>query len=102
MSRVNLTDGSWFNPEIAERFAEDTRWNGTNRISIATGSQWDHEELYRTKTGRWILHAWSQWQGTVPTYEEISDSRARTWLLRNKEDAAVERFFPGAIAAAEI
>jgi hypothetical protein len=49
--------------------------------------------LYRTAQGRWVLHSWSQWQGTRERYEFISDDAARTWLLANDHDGAVERFF---------
>src|SRR5690606_26064843 len=59
MARVNVIDPEtrelvgWFDDEKAERFAEDRDWNGSNWISVATGSQWHHEELYRTAGGRW-------------------------------------------------
>ena len=34
---------------------EGTRWNGNNHISLATGSQWDHQKLYRSRRGRYWL-----------------------------------------------
>lgn len=56
--------------------------------------QWDHEKLYRTKTkGRWVLYSWSQRQGTMPTYEYLSDEKAREWPLKNHRDEAVEQYF---------
>jgi hypothetical protein len=66
-----------------------------NHISLATGTQWDHEILYRTKSGKWILYAWSQWQGSGESYEEISDKQAAAWLVRNehKPHEACEREF---------
>lgn len=102
MARINLGGGRWFNPKASECFAEDTRWNGNNHISVATGSQWDHEELYRTRGGVWILHSWSQWQGSRPSYEVISDERARVWLIDQGAGSRVDDLFPGALAASEV
>ena len=83
----------WFDRAKAEKFEEATRWDGNNHISIATGSQYDHEILFRTAGGRWVLHGWSQWEGRPERYRFIGDEDAREWLLLNEEDAAVERFF---------
>lgn len=98
MNRQNIINEDnriegWFDLDTALRFSEDTRWNGNNYISISTGSQWDHEELYRTKGGRWVLHTWSQWQGSVEYWEFITAAQAKNWLLLNNDDAAVIRFF---------
>jgi hypothetical protein len=86
MRRQALTDQSsrWFDLDTAERFDEATIWDGRNRISLAMKSQWDHEELYRTASGRWVLHWWSQWQGTVDRWEEISEAEAAAWLIQNE------------------
>jgi hypothetical protein len=85
MQRIVLTDGSarWFDREKAERFEETTHWNGNNHISDATGSQWEHEALYRTAGKKWVLHHWSQWQGSEPTWEEIDAEAAARWLVTN-------------------
>jgi len=88
MRRQALTDGTgrWFDLDAAERFDEATIWDGQNRISLATKSRWDHECLYKTRGGRWIRHWWSQWQGTVDRWEEISEAEAAAWLVRNEWD----------------
>ena len=83
----------WFDRAKAERFSEATRWNGNNHISIATGSQWDHQALYYTAGGRWVLYFWSQYQGRPERYRFIDGDEAREWLLLNEEDAAVEKYF---------
>jgi hypothetical protein len=99
MDRVNVYDTEtrelvgWFDIDAAEKFREDTEWDGNNHISKATGSQFDHQTLYRTKGGRWVLNRWSQWQGSRETYEFISDDEAREWLIAQNEDVAVERYF---------
>jgi hypothetical protein len=51
---------------------------------MVTGSQWNHEQLYRTKGGRWILHGWSQWQGSTDSWAEITNETAARWLVRNE------------------
>jgi hypothetical protein len=88
MRRQALTDGTgrWFDLDAAEKFEEATFWDGNNRRSKATNTPWDHEELYRTASGRWVLHWWSQWQGTVDRWEEISEAEAAAWLVRNEWD----------------
>ena len=89
MQRIALTDefgnptGTWFDADRAIRYAEDEDWDGSNFISRATGSQWNHEALYRTASGRWILNGWSAYQGSTETYYEISPSRAEDWLIAN-------------------
>jgi len=98
MSRQNIFDRDrrligWFNPEKAEVFEEDVEWDGSNRISVNTGTQWDHETLYRTATGRWILCHWSQWQGSRDWWEYLDEEAARLWLLKNKYDEEAKRYF---------
>ena len=87
MNRIALNDGRWFDEEKAEAFSEDTRWDGRNHISKNTGSQWDHERLYRTKGGRWVLNSWSDWQGSGESYNEISDEAAARWLVINGHES---------------
>jgi len=81
-NRVQLTDGSgrWFDITKATEFDEGTRWDGSNHVSLVAGGKFDHEKLYRTAGGRWILNHWSQWQGSRETYEEISNDEAARWL----------------------
>ena len=85
MKRTALTNnsGAWFNRDSSVKFDEDTRWNGNNHISVSTGSQWSHQALYYTRGGRWILNEWSQWQGSLETYEQIEESAAVDWLVVN-------------------
>jgi hypothetical protein len=88
MSRIALTDGSgrWFSDTTAEVFKEQTWHDGRNFISKATGSQWEHESIYRTKGGRFILNHWSNYQGSQETYREISNEEAAVWFSRNGLD----------------
>jgi len=86
MKRQSIGNGKWFDREKANKFQESTFFDGQNHISKSTNSQWEHEELYRTKSGAWILHHWSNFQGTIPTWEEISNIEAAEWLVKNDED----------------
>lgn len=103
MTRINITEQDeytgrvkvvgWFDDDTGEAFGEDTRWDGSNHISVNTGSQWDHECLYHTAGGRWVIHAWSQWQGSLDSYRFVDDDDARDWLLLNEHDDDVQRLF---------
>ena len=65
---------------------EETSWNGSNRISRATGSQWNHETLYKSRKGRyWVLHT-SNYQRTPDRAEWISNHAAAQWLLANEHE----------------
>ncbi|MDA0252291.1 MAG: hypothetical protein O3A42_15320 [Actinobacteria bacterium] len=84
----------WFDREATKgAYDEDTRWDGSNHISLATGSQWDHEMLYRTPQDRWVLRSWSQRQGKEDRYVFVTPEQAREWLLANNHDEAVEQVF---------
>jgi hypothetical protein len=65
---------------------EATRWNGNNHISKATGSQWEHQTLYRSKKGRYYVEHTSQWQGSTPHAEWVSPEEAARWLLQNDHE----------------
>ena len=81
----------WFNPDKATLLKEDQWHDGSNFISKATGSQFHHEALYYTASGNWVLNRWSNWQGSVETFEFIDKQEAAEWLIKNEyEDAELE------------
>lgn len=88
VKRITLTDGTgrWFDAEKAEYWKEGEEWDGSNWISLATGTQWNHERLYKTAGNRFILNCWSKFQGVLETYEEISKEEAARWLAINKHE----------------
>lgn len=92
MDRRVLTDGTnrWFDYDAATVFDEGRRWDGRNHISLATGSQWQHEQLIRTAGKQWIVWHWSQWQGSTDSYESLTDAEAAAWLVRNEHDDVPE------------
>jgi hypothetical protein len=75
--------GQWFDKDAAQSWGEASQWDGNNFISVATGSQFNHEMLFRTTGGRWILNSWSNYQGSLEKYIEISPKEAAKWLVVN-------------------
>ena len=82
MTRQSIP-GGWMDLDTAKKFVEDRHFDGRNLISAATGSQWDHEVLYRSVGGVYVLHTWSQWQGSRDTWERIGIHGAVAWMLQN-------------------
>lgn len=91
----------WFNLETAEEFEQGTRWNGSNHISLATGSQWSWETLYKTRLGGWVLEHSSHMEGAATTYRQLDERRAAEWLLVNEHYQDVTGV-PPALADAEV
>ena len=83
----------WFNPDQAERFDESTFWDGDNNVSFATGSEWDHETLYRTADDQWVKHFTSQYEGRGESWAILDPEEAYTWLLQNGHEEAVPEYF---------
>ena len=90
MKRQSIEGGFWFDVDGADHYREGTRFDGQNQISRATGSQWDHEDLYRTRGGRWVLCSWSQWQGSGTSYVVVTPDVAAAWLVRQGRDVPEE------------
>lgn len=82
-----------FDYDKAERFEEDTRWDGNNLVSVHPAGSFGHQMLLRTAGGRWVLNSWSQWEGSQDVYEYVTDERARDWLMVNKDEDVIERHF---------
>jgi hypothetical protein len=84
----------WFSPEAA------TYWHGikgvfdgANLADVNTRDQNRGQGLYRTAKGRWVLRAWSNWQGETDAYSYTSPEDAREWLIFNEYDEAVRTHF---------
>lgn len=91
MARYRMEDNTVLDTDNAtQSWNEDTRWDGNNRISVATGGQWTHETLYRSKKGRYYIEHSSQWQGSTPSAEWISKRNAASWLLANGHEVPAE------------
>jgi hypothetical protein len=86
-----MDDGTVVKTENAtQSWDEATRWDGHNRISMATESQWEHQTLYRSRKGRYYVEHTSQWQGSTPHAEWVSNHEAAHWLAANGIDLPVE------------
>lgn len=84
MSVYRMEDGTVLNTRKATAtWDEKLESNGSNMISRATGSQWDHEMLRRSRRGRYYVERTSQWQGRMDHAEWISERAAVAWLLNN-------------------
>lgn len=93
---------AWFNKTSAKVFEEDTFFDGNNHISVPTGTQWNHEELWRTVAGKWVKHSWSQWQGSGESWELLSDDEAYRWLNQNSYTNWMKKYAPESFAAMEV
>lgn len=85
MGTYRTSDGTVVKTENAtQSWEEETFFDGhNNRISKATGSQWNHQTLYRSRKGRYYIEHTSQWQGSHDSVEWVSKEEAVRWLLSN-------------------
>jgi hypothetical protein len=91
MVRYQMQDGAVVDTANATKsWDEATTWNGNNHISVATGSQWNHQRLHRSRRGRYWLESWSQWQGTTAHAEWLDERAAARWLLANEHEVPEE------------
>jgi hypothetical protein len=86
MARQAIDNGSWFDLEKATAHKGSTWHNGRNFINVNTNSQWEHQDLYRTSKGAWVLNSYSSYQGSAETWEVIDNQSAVDWLIRNKHE----------------
>lgn len=87
MSTYRMSDDTVVKTENATaHWNEDTYWDGHNHISKATGSQWEHETLYRSRKGRYYVESTSAYQGRRDSAEWVSKEEAARWLLANGEE----------------
>lgn len=87
MSKYRMQDGTVIDTDQSTaRWDEATEWDGSNHISRATGSQWLHQVLYRSRKGRYYTLHTSQWQGSRDHIEWVSNEDAARWLLANNRE----------------
>lgn len=84
MSTYRMDDGTVVRTENAtQSWDEGTYFDGKNHISKATGGQWNHQRLYRSRKGRYYVVHWSQWQGSRAGADWVDNLEAVRWLLTN-------------------
>lgn len=76
-------------PFVGQAFASHRAYKAVKPV------QRNHETLYRSRKGRYYVEHDSQWQGSTPSAEWVSNHEATRWLLANdhelpKELAALE------------
>lgn len=83
--------GRIFRTENSVRtWREDTRWDGRNQISVNTGSQWQHERLFKSRKGTYWLLSSSQWQGSTDSAQIVSKVDAASWIMMNGHEVPAE------------
>jgi hypothetical protein len=84
MARFEMDDGTIVDTQKAQKsWEEETDFDGHNHISRATGSQWEHETLYRSAKGRYYVATESVHKSSA-TF--VDDRTAATWLLKMEHD----------------
>ena len=87
MPLYRMDDGTMVHTKDAVAvWDEETDWHGSNQVSRATGTQWTHETLYKSRLGHYYIVQTSQWQGTMAHAHYISALAATTWLLHMEYD----------------
>ena len=82
MNLVKLEAGGVFDIDTAKEWNESLYFDGSNHISEATGSQWDHEDLLRSPRGTFVIQASSQRQGVASSWREVTTEEAAEWLAK--------------------
>ncbi len=84
MARYSMQDGSVVDTENAKvRWNERSVWTFSTYVSKATGSEWEHETLYRGPRGQYYVEHTSEWQGSSPEADWVTPEEASHWLLAN-------------------
>jgi hypothetical protein len=79
-----MDDGTVIDTDKATaNWTEERDWDGRNHIGRSSGSQWEYQELYRSRKGRYYVEHSSSWQGSRDHVEWVSPEEAARWLLHN-------------------
>ena len=91
MSRFKMLDGTVIDTDNAtQSWEESTEWDGNNHRSVHTGDKFAHEQLYRSRRGRYYKVCSSQWQGSVDHAEWLSPEQTAQWILLNGDELPEE------------
>lgn len=91
MARYRMEDGTVVDTDNATiNYEEAKHWDGRNFISAATGQQWNHQILHRSRKGRYYIEHWSQMQGSRSHAEWVSHQEAVRWLTLNEHEIPKE------------
>lgn len=90
--KIRMDDGAVVDTlNTAESWDEATCWDGNNTISVATGKQFFHQRLHRSRKHRYYLESWTDMpSGHRPTAIWLSKKEAVAWLLANERDVPAD------------
>ncbi len=92
IKRQSTGDGRWFNLATAQKFCD----------SFDDEGRTEHEDLYRTAGGHWVLNHWSQYEGSPEFWLWQTDDEASKWLVRHDHYPDSPATIRDLIAAREI
>ena len=91
MARYRMDDGTVVDTDNATRHYEEKQYHdGSNFISKATGDQWQHQDLYRSRKGRYYLETCPRINGQQAHAEWVSKQEAARWLTLNEHEIPEE------------
>jgi hypothetical protein len=76
--------------DATAKWEDGTFFDGHNRVSVATGSQWVNQTLYRSRKGRYYVETRSRIQGQRDSAEWVSPEEAARWLLVNRHQVPAD------------
>lgn len=79
MTRYRMDDGSVVDTDLRSHYWDESEY-------YATGSQWNHQRLYRSRKGRYYLEHSSQREGSRDHVEWISREEAARWMCAMGHD----------------
>ena len=82
MARHAMEDGRIVDTELAKsHWKEKEEWDGTNHVSVITGTQGEHEELFQSSKDNFYLVRRSVWKGNREIANFVTEEAAAKWLL---------------------
>lgn len=94
---IATDQGRWFDPDAADVYNDHQYVQNGKLISSETRSHSEHERLFITKKGNAIIERTFDDPGLWTLYLESNRDRAITWLIRNKQEKAIEKHWPGVL-----
>lgn len=77
--------------EDAEKFEEAV--HGQYGQSVNTDTVMDHQRVYRTAGGQWVVYVYSDHECVKPRHHFMDPGQARDWLRLNRHYTAADRYF---------
>jgi hypothetical protein len=94
VNKISLTDnsGHWFDKDAAKEWRAAAHLvDGGPAVSRATGKSWEHETLYLTSHGSFVMHFADDHNPTHAQYVPWEDDQAIKWLVANGYNDEAEK-----------